>query len=105
MLFPFAESPRKNWDRRVRRKADLDIETGISCNTPRNLDHYIYWHERLKIIQEEFDNSKPRHLRQWLYDRRDSNQYFAFWFAVAAIMLTLLFGLIQSVTGILQVAL
>ncbi len=102
LLFPFAESPSRRWYRRVRKKADIDVEPGISCNTPRNLDHYQYWKERLALLQQTFDRSKPDTFRQWFYDKRDSDKFYTFWFAVVAIVLTLVFGLIQSITGIIQ---
>lgn len=55
------------------------------------------------IIKETLENSKPVRVKQWLHDRRDSNIHYAFWFIIAAIALTLIFGLVQSITGILQV--
>lgn len=103
LLFPFAETNQKRWHKRVRRKADLDVEAAISCNTPRNLDHYHFWRDRLALIQQTFDQSKPDTMKQWLYDKRDSNRYYTFWLAVLAICLTLVFGLVQSVTGVIQV--
>jgi hypothetical protein len=87
----------------VRKKADLDVEAGIACNTPRNWSHYRYYHERLALLQETFDRSQPDSIKQWLYDKRSSDKYYTFWFAVVAIVLTLFFGLIQSVTGVLEV--
>ena len=86
----------------MRKKADLDVEAGVSCNTPRNLAHYRVWKERLALIQQTFDRSKPDSFSQWLHDKRDSDKFYTFWFAVLAIVLTLFFGLIQSITGIIQ---
>jgi hypothetical protein len=42
-------------------------------------------------------------VQPWLHDKRDRDRFYTFWLAVAAIGLTLLFGLVQSVTGVLQV--
>ena len=103
LLFPFAESPQRRWDRRVRKKADLDVEAGIACNTPHNLSHYHYYQERLALLKQTYDRSQPDSVTQWLYDKRNSDKYYTFWFAVVAIVLTLFFGLVQSVTGVLQV--
>ena len=102
ILFPFAETSQHRWNRRIRRKADLDVERGVSCNTPHEMGQYHFWKERLETIQRTFETSKPMTLSQWYYDRRDSEKYYTFWLAVTAISLTLLFGLIQSVTGIVQ---
>lgn len=102
ILFPFAETSQYRWNRRIRRKADVDVERGVSCNTPHEMGQYHFWKERLETIQRTFETSKPMTLSQWYYDRRDSEKYYTFWLAVTAISLTLLFGLIQSVTGIVQ---
>lgn len=103
LLFPFAESPQRRWDRRVRKKADLDVEAGIACNTPHNLSHYHYYRERLELLKQTYDRSQPDSVTQWLYDKRNSDKFYTFWFAVVAIVLTLFFGLVQSITGVLQV--
>jgi Ni/Fe-hydrogenase subunit HybB-like protein len=42
-------------------------------------------------------------MRQWILDKRKPNQRYTFWIAVIALFLALVFGLIQSVTGIIQV--
>jgi hypothetical protein len=62
-----------------------------------------FWSNHFEIIHNAFQRSKPSSPRQWFHDNRDGSQYYASFFAAAAIILTLLFGLIQSVTGILQV--
>lgn len=103
LLFPYGESTQGRWKRRIRRKADPDIEAGIACSVPRELSHYGHWQERLSVLQTALDTSKPRGLKQLYWDKRDSSQFYTFWFAVLAIVLTLLFGLVQSVTGVLQV--
>ena len=81
----------------------MDVEKGVAYSVTRDLAYFTTWRNRLLDLQEALNNSKPRKARQWVYDRRDSNQQATFWLAVTAIVLTLLFGLIQSVTGILQV--
>lgn len=103
LLFPLAEKSHKNWHRGVKKRADVDVEAGVAANAPRNLDHFYYWRERLDAIQNHYDQTSPKKLRQWVHDRRDSNRFYTFWLAVTAIVLTLLFGLIQSVTGIIGV--
>lgn len=64
---------------------------------------YVYWLERLMTVSESFDRSKPSSVIQWWHDRRDMGQWWGFWLIVAGIILTVIFGLIQSITGILQV--
>lgn len=103
ILFPYGESPHRRWNRRVRKKAEPDVEVGISTTVSRNPQDYKFWSQQLMIIQNAFQRSRPNSLRQWYYDTRDGSQYYAFWFAAIAVILTLLFGLMQSITGILQV--
>ncbi|KIW12906.1 hypothetical protein PV08_08093 [Exophiala spinifera] len=103
LLFPYGESPHKRWNRRVRRRAEPDVEIGLVASVSRNPQDYPHWGSHLVAIQQAFETSKPRTLKQWVHDKRDSNQFYTFWFAVIAIVLTLMFGLIQSITGILQV--
>ena len=103
LLFPYVESSDRRWNRRVRKKADLDVEVGLSTTLSRDPHHYKYWAQQLVRLEIAFHQSKPTSIRQWYHDTRDGSQFYAFWLAVAAITLTLLFGLIQSITGILQV--
>ena len=55
------------------------------------------------LIAETFDTAGPATLRQWWHDRRNMERWWQFWMVVVGVSLALLFGLIQSVTGILQV--
>ena len=64
---------------------------------------YPYWQVRLVALAEAFDKKMPTGPIQWWYDRRDMGRWWNYWLIVLGIVLTILFGLIQSVTGILQV--
>jgi hypothetical protein len=64
---------------------------------------FKYWGDRILSIQKTFDRSEPRGLISWWFDRRNRVQWVTFWIAVTALVLTLVFGLMQSITGILQV--
>ena len=73
--------------------------------TPRDrtFDSYRYWKERLEIIVEAYNKSEPKALPQWWNDRRNKVQWYTFWIAALILLLTIVFGFIQSITGILQV--
>ena len=73
--------------------------------TPRGraFDRYKYWSERLEIIVEAYNKSEPKALPQWWNDRRNKVQWYTFWTAALILLLTIVFGFIQSITGILQV--
>lgn len=80
-----------------------DLEFAMVQQAPLDLKHYPYWHERLRAIQDAYDSSTPRNLRQWWFNRRDRVTWATFWLAFLVFVLTVLFGVIQSVTGIMQV--
>ncbi|KAI1366710.1 hypothetical protein F5Y08DRAFT_351137 [Xylaria arbuscula] len=71
-----------------------------SCRKSR----YPYWQNRLLAIEDAFEKAKPRSFRQWWHDTRDMQQWWGFWLVITGLFLTVLFGLIQSITGIIQVA-
>lgn len=61
------------------------------------------WQERLLSFSDAFDKMRPSGLVQWWHDRRDMGRWWNYWLVVAGLVLTVLFGLVQSVTGVLQV--
>ncbi|KAK0716069.1 hypothetical protein B0H67DRAFT_582339 [Lasiosphaeris hirsuta] len=69
----------------------------------RRLEHFSFWHDRLVVLKQAFDESSPRGLRQWWNDRRNSVQWYTFWVAILVFVMTVFFGLVQSVEGALQV--
>ena len=70
----------------------------------RQINKFVFWHDRLVILKQAFDESQPKSLRQWWNDRRNPVQWYNFWFAVALIVgLTVLFGVDSTVEGAMQV--
>jgi hypothetical protein len=69
----------------------------------RQIEKFDYWHDRLVVLKQVFDEATPRTLSQWWHDRRNGVQWWTFWVAILVLALTLLFGFIQSITGIMQV--
>ena len=68
----------------------------------RNIRNFKYWHDRLIILKEVFDDAEPRTIRQWWYDRRKRVQWYTFWVAALVLVLTVFFGLVQSIEGGIQ---
>ncbi|KAL9620384.1 MAG: hypothetical protein Q9160_005084 [Pyrenula sp. 1 TL-2023] len=93
--------------KRNRRLMDMylkaDLEFAMVQQAPLDLKYYPYWHVRLRAIQDAYDGATPRNLRQWWYNRRDRVTWATFWLAFLVFALTVLFGVIQSVTGVMQV--
>jgi hypothetical protein len=70
----------------------------------RQLSNFEFWHDRMAMLKQAFDEADPKTVRQWWSDRRKPVQWFNFWFAVALVVgLTVFFGLVQSIEGALQV--
>lgn len=106
LLLPRANTECKEWYQKcLKRYPNLDPKAADLAMTPkdRKLEDYHFWRERLETIVEAYDSSEPKALPQWWNDRRNKVQWYTFWTAVLILLLTIVFGLIQSITGILQV--
>ncbi|KAL8826309.1 MAG: hypothetical protein Q9191_003880 [Dirinaria sp. TL-2023a] len=104
LLLPRSNTKCKRWFRRSLKKyPKLDPLAGDIELLPgsRKLDRYRYWNERLRIVIKAYE-SEPRALPQWWHDRRNKVQWYTFWVAVLVLLLTIVFGLIQSITGAIQ---
>lgn len=106
LLFPVSENRLVRRRQRLSEKNFVDLEVGnLGTQTgepDRQLNTYQYWGRRLAIIDDKYQSSKPGRLKQWYYDRRDANSFTMFWFTLSAFVLAVIFGLISSVTGIMQ---
>ncbi|KAK4461478.1 hypothetical protein QBC42DRAFT_270086 [Cladorrhinum samala] len=69
----------------------------------RRIDRFRYWRDRLIMLKQVFDEAQPKTIQQWWYDSRNGVQWYTFWVAVLVLVLTIVFGLIQSIEGALQV--
>jgi hypothetical protein len=111
LLFPRRDAQVSNWFRRQKRLTEtqnrVDWEAaseGRLKAAERQINKFVFWHDRLAILKQAFDESQPKSLRQWWNDRRNPVQWYNFWFAVALIVgLTVLFGVASTVEGAMQV--
>jgi hypothetical protein len=106
LLFPRGDRQTVDWYQKAARVNDLDLNV-IHCGSlradERQLEHFCYWHDRLVILKQVFDDSRPSTLSQWWHDRRNGVQWYTFWLVVLGLGLTVLFGIIQGIEGALQV--
>ncbi|KAJ5095585.1 hypothetical protein NUU61_004941 [Penicillium alfredii] len=102
LLFPTSNLKCQRWVRKARTQQDLDLDPGFLPATSRDLSQFPYWGRQLLELRDEYDRTEPTTVRQWVIDKRKPNQRYTFWIAVVALFLALVFGLIQSVTGIIQ---
>lgn len=106
LLFPIADMETKKWFLRQAATAQLDgraIHCGRLSSDRRQIENFKFWRDRLVTLKQIFDEAQPKTLSQWWNDRRNGVQWYTFWVAVLVLVLTVLFGFIQSVEGALQV--
>lgn len=89
--------------RMMEKNPHIDLELAMAKQASFDLNNYRYWHARLAKIQTAYDRTSPKNLQQWWFDRRDRVHWATFWTAFVVFILTIIFGVISSVTGILQV--
>lgn len=102
LLIPSSNLKCQRWIRKARRQDEIDLEAAYLPPTSRDLDDFPYWGRQLMELRDEYERTEPTTVRQWILDKRKPNQRYTFWIAVIALFLALVFGLIQSVTGIIQ---
>ncbi|KAK8097668.1 uncharacterized protein PG998_013154 [Apiospora kogelbergensis] len=103
LLVPHSQAGCNAWLEEQISQNGLDANIRYRESASRDKGHYSHWQYRLMLVAETFDTAGPATLRQWWHDRRNMERWWQFWMVVVGVSLALLFGLIQSVTGILQV--
>ncbi|KAF1933337.1 uncharacterized protein M421DRAFT_415674 [Didymella exigua CBS 183.55] len=106
LLFPQSDPTVRRWCRKALLRPSFDSQL-ISCGAlktdDRQIEKFAYWHDRLVVLKQLFDEATPQTLSQWWHDRRNGVQWYTFWVAILILALTIFFGFIQSVEGALQV--
>ena len=107
LIIPRANRDCKKWFEKVHTKYAENIDHGAGdvelLHWARSPEKYKFWGQRLITIKMAYDASEPKNLGQWWHDRRRRVEWYTFWVAVLVVFLTIVFGLIQSITGVLQV--
>lgn len=106
LLLPQYDATSSKWLISQQRILGLDhriIEAGQLKANERQIEKFIFWHDRIGILKQVFDEAEPSTISQWWFDKRRRVQWYTFWTAVIVVMLTLLFGVVQCVEGGLQV--
>ena len=106
LLFPNTDKNTKRWFRRMCVEHNLDskvMKCGRLRAEDRHVENFEFWHDRLIILKQVFDEAEPGTISQWWYDRRKRVQWYTFWVAAVVLALTIFFGLVQSIEGALQV--
>ncbi|KAK0511994.1 hypothetical protein JMJ35_005122 [Cladonia borealis] len=105
LLIPSADKTSRNWFHKKQKELGLDPKAGTygPLNAAkRQIEHFKYWRDRLTVLKQTFDESEPKTISLWWYDDRKKVQWYTFWIAALVLLLTILFGLTQSVAGVVQ---
>jgi hypothetical protein len=106
LLFPKYDKKMRAWFTVQATKHALDPEvmsSGHLIADERQVENFVYWHDRLVVLKQVYDESRPRTISQWWHDRRNGVQWYTFWVAILVLFLTVFFGLVQSIEGAIQV--
>ncbi|KAL8854500.1 MAG: hypothetical protein Q9221_000771 [Calogaya cf. arnoldii] len=105
LLIPPTLGTANLWFKQRQRQHGLDSEAG-NCDrlnsSERQIDKFHYWRERLVLLKRTYDDAEPKNLSQLWWDDRKKTQWFTFWVAVLVFVMTVFFGVIQSVASIVQ---
>ena len=108
LLFPQSDRKTQAWFLQKQSADALGLDSRlVQCGQlradDRRIENFRFWHDRLVVLKQVFDESRPATLWQWWADRRNGVQWYTFWVAVLVLFLTVFFGLVQSIEGALQV--
>jgi hypothetical protein len=106
LLFPQSDKDIAKWFNKLPYSLHIDSQV-VKCGhlkaDDRQIETFKFWHDRLVILKQVFDESRPSTLSQWWCDRRNGVQWYTFWVAILVLTLTIFFGIVQSIEGALQV--
>ncbi|UKZ54559.1 hypothetical protein TrVGV298_008368 [Trichoderma virens] len=103
LLFPSSDNETTNWLKSLTKIDPRLARCGSLRTRERRLENFNYWHDQLVILKQAFDESSPRNISQWWFDRRNGVQWYTFWIAILVFVVTIFFGIVQSIEGALQV--
>ena len=107
LLLPEYKKETRRWFRTQQTKWPILDADATKCGQlyteKRQIENFTFWHDRLVILKQVFDEAEPNTIAQWWNDRRRKVQWYTFWVAVLLLALTVFFGLVQSIEGALQV--
>jgi hypothetical protein len=106
LLFPKYDKKSCNWFKAQQIRFGLDKKAcccGHLTTEERQIERFVYWHDRLGILKQVFDEAEPATLSQWWHDKRRKVQWYTFWVAFTVVLLTIFFGIVQCIEGGFQV--
>ncbi|KAE9374018.1 hypothetical protein N431DRAFT_335636 [Stipitochalara longipes BDJ] len=99
LLFPHWDSQTANF--MLQHDHTFHLEGPFDNTRPLSLTEFSHWRNRILELHQVF-NSPPTGWSQLWADRRNPLQWYTFWLAVVILILTVLFGMISSITSVMQ---
>jgi len=99
LLFPHWDTLTDNF--MLQQDQTFHLDGPLDDSRPLNLSDFDHWRNRLLELHQIF-HSPPVGWTQIWADRRNLLQWFTFWIAIVILVLTIVFGIISSVTAIVQ---
>ncbi|KAK8044407.1 hypothetical protein PG993_004431 [Apiospora rasikravindrae] len=109
LLFPQNDSASQKWlSSQIKGRDHISLDPALlHCGSlwihERRYENFKYWNNRLVILKQALDDARPQTMMQWWHDRRNGVQWYTFWVAILVFIVTIFFGIIQSLEGALQV--
>ncbi|KAF1842834.1 uncharacterized protein K460DRAFT_407219 [Cucurbitaria berberidis CBS 394.84] len=104
LLFPQHDRQTRHWLKKQSGRFDDMLHRCDPIRLEdRQIEKFHFWHDRLVMLKQAFDQSRPATMSQWWFDRRNGVQWYTFWISVLVLLLTIIFGIVQSIEGALQV--
>ncbi|CAO2658387.1 Nn.00g061100.m01.CDS01 [Neocucurbitaria sp. VM-36] len=108
LLFPEHDKEVQKWLQSQVNNSSHEIDQQmLKCGRlsleDRQRHNFDFWHDRLVILKQAYDESQPSTVSQWWLDRRNPAQWYTFWVVIVVLVLTVSFGLVLSIEGALQV--
>lgn len=99
LLFPHWDTFTENF--MLQHDQTFHLDGPFNESRPLSLSDFDHWRDRLLELYQIF-HSPPVGWTQLWADRRNPLQWYTFWIAIVILVLTVVFGIISSVTAIMQ---
>lgn len=78
------------------------VRLGSLNAAERQIDNFPFWHNRLVVLKQVFDETRPATIRQLWYDQRQTHQWYTFWAVLLIGGVSILVALAQIVLSASQ---
>lgn len=105
LLIPSNDPAVQKWLKSEIRSHGLDPMVGKCGHLPtrgRDIKKFKFWRDRIIILKQAFDDAEPKTISQWWNDDRRKVQWYTFWVAATVLLLTVVFGMVQSIAAVMQ---